>query len=163
MWIAFSWWRFDSDENNSHSIRIFTIFLKFNEHWINADELLTWKILCLYLCPLFRMSGNFVVIADDIRGKGLIKANPMLPSGTCRFDTSWRMTALLIFFIVHSSPRFLIRIRSASDYYRTLHCSMIRSVIVIFKQLKALKAHPLFSTYFTLLTAFLICPSIHSD
>lgn len=42
----------------------------------------------VYLCPSSRMPGNFAIIADDTRGKGLIKANSVLPSGTCRFDTN---------------------------------------------------------------------------
>jgi len=42
----------------------------------------------VYLYPSSRMPRNFSVIADDTRGKGLIKANPVPPSGTCRFNAS---------------------------------------------------------------------------
>lgn len=49
----------------------------------------------------------------------------MLPSGTCCYDTSRRMTALLIFFIVYSSLGFLIR-KSAADDYRTLRRSVFK-------------------------------------
>lgn len=76
------------------------------------------KILFTY--PSSRMPRNFAVIADDTRGKGLIKTNPERVASIRHGG----MTALLIFFILYSPPRFLIR-KSANDHYRMLHRSIL--------------------------------------